>query len=124
MFEGGKGHLLRCDIHDNKSISVYISSGADPLVSECKIRNGESSGVLCELKGKGRLERCEIFANGPAKHAGVLVLSAGDPTVVGCTIRDQRGFGVQVMSDARGRANVDEDSCVFSNNAEGDVMRW
>ena len=71
-------------------------------------------------KGRGRLERCELWGNA---GGGVYVLAESDPTLAACIIRDHAaGRAAGVYVDAFSKATVGAD-CVFARNAKGDVVR-
>ena len=61
--------------------------------------------------GRGRLERCEIFAN--LGH-GVSVTVGGHPILTGCIIRDHtvgRGCGVAVYTESQVLLTIYIDLC-------------
>ena len=77
-------------------------------------------GVDVDFRGRGRLERCELWGNA---DGGVRVQALGDLYLAACTIRDHaagRATGVYVRTG--GAATVGAD-CVFARNAGGDVVR-
>lgn len=58
-----KGRLEGCELWGNKYPGVLVSSGADPVLAACTIRDGLTCGVAFSAGGKGLLEDCELWGN-------------------------------------------------------------
>ena len=92
-----------------------------PLLRCClRLHDGKNCGVIVYYRGRGRLERCELWGNA---NGGVWVLGGGDPSLHACTFRDHTGgraAGVYVGSGSNATVGAD---CVFARNAKGGVVR-
>ena len=89
----------RCVISGNVLAGVGIKTGGNPTVRDCKIRDGQASGVDVHEQGQGTIERCVISGNA---RAGVEISEGGNPTVRDCEIRRNGYEGVWVSEQGQG----------------------
>jgi len=79
---------------------VMLVSGAEPILRNCKIHDGDLHGVTIWDGATGSLEGCTITG---MKGAGVYVEdSDGHPLLRDCKVRDCQGSGVVFTNRARG----------------------
>jgi F-box protein 11 len=90
-----------CDITSDSLACVAVAgSAATPTIRNCRIHDGQDSGVFVLQQGKGTIESCDIFRN---KQAGIVITDAADPVVRNCQLRDSRdGVGVRVFRQGKG----------------------
>ena len=94
-----QGRIDGCRIHGNAFAGVSIKTEANPVVSDCDIRDGEGVGVHVRLNGRGTIERCRIFRN---SLSAVEISTGGDPVVRACSIFAGKRTGVYVNENGRG----------------------
>ena len=61
---------------------IAVKGGSEPTFRDCAIHEGMQCGAYFYEKGRGLLERCDIYGNG---YAGVEVRHEADPVVRGQT---------------------------------------
>ncbi len=103
-FSGGSALLENCDLTSLGGPSkgapvVGIFKGANPVLRNNVIHDGKSIGVFVALKGRGTLERNEIFGN---KNAQVSVTLEGDPVLRNNGIGPGSTFAVFVNKGGKG----------------------
>ena len=75
IIEGGLGRFENCQIYGNKQWSVWIETGADPVIKGCKIYDGNECGIFVTEKGRGTVVNCEIYGNA---HSNMIVEEEAD----------------------------------------------
>ena len=73
----GRLTLEGCDISSEGRGCIAIHDEADPVVRNCRIRDGKESGIFVYENGQGTIEGNEIFANA---LAGIEIKTGGNPT--------------------------------------------
>jgi len=109
VYNNGKGRFEECDISNNEMFGVAVTRGGDPLMSHCKMHDGQGGGILVYNNGKGRFEECDISNN---KFSGVEVKTGGDPLMSHCKMHDGQYSGIIVHDNGKGRF----EECDISNN--------
>jgi hypothetical protein len=114
-------NLIDCEIHDGKSIGVWIASHGHGSIAGCKfyrnegpsikvqqgsvevershIHKGKYIGISISGKGVARLKNCQIFG-----EAGVGVRVSGEgseATMRECTLKGQHGVGVVIEDNGK-----------------------
>jgi nitrous oxidase accessory protein NosD len=111
--EGGEEHAVwvprgkllieDCDISSDSFSNVSVSGeGTSVDLRRCRIHDGNQCGVMVSEGAGGRIEDCDISANGLAGWSGVFVGSGATPHFVNCRISDGAGFGVVAEDGAKG----------------------
>jgi F-box protein 11 len=61
--EKGKAVIEYCDISNNGSANISVSSGGNLLISYSKIRDSQQSGIHVYDGGQGTIEYCTFTGN-------------------------------------------------------------
>ena len=113
----GRLFLDGCDIMSEGSACVHVCSGADPVIRENRIHDGQKAGVYIHTDGRGTYEDNDVFGNA---KSGFEVKTGADPVVRGNRIHDGEQAGIYVYKDGRGTY---EDNDVFANANAGFVVQ-
>jgi parallel beta-helix repeat protein len=87
----GRLELETCSVSSQTATGIVVRNAADPRIRYCNIHDNKSAGILVSSDGVGTVEENTLFHNG---QAGIEVTTGGSPTVRGNIIRDNRGPGV------------------------------
>lgn len=106
----GQLTLENCDITSDSLACVAIhGSTANPIIRNCEIHDGKSSGVFVYDNAQGTIEDSHFYST---TLSGVTIQEGGNPTVQRCRIRDG---GILIDQDGKGTIN----SCEILNTTLG-----
>lgn len=138
--------ILECTIFENAEHGIEIqhveaSAKSEPLVQTCLIYDNKRCGISVTNKGRGTLEKCEIFRNASealaeveisgkdsqltlrqcemydSHHCGIVIHDEGEGRIVGCAIYCNTLAGVEVT--AQGKVTLKEESHIKYGQKNG-----
>ncbi|HEX8288125.1 MAG TPA: right-handed parallel beta-helix repeat-containing protein [Pyrinomonadaceae bacterium] len=110
FFDNARGRVENCDVHHNRNVGAAITQGANPLIVNSRIYEGDSGGVVVWSNGaSGTIEDCVIFGH---RLANVGISEYANPTFRRCKIYGSRDAGVFIQQNGYGKL---EDCDVYGN---------
>lgn len=118
VYAKGGGTIEDCDLYDNNSENISISSGGNPTIRRCSIYDGKACGVRVYSEGKGTIEDCDIYTN---SLSCVNIDRGSNPTVRRCKLHDsEKGGSLLVYKNGLGLV---EECDIYGNAFSGVGIR-
>ncbi len=120
--DGGSGTFEDCEIHKAGLDGIRLSRDSTPFFRNCKIHDNVEIGLNATENARGEFENCVFRANGKQSlhlqsgtlttfrrcsfleaDDGILVSTLADPLFDDCDIGGNKGNGVSIERDGKGR---------------------
>jgi len=101
----GSPIIENMDVSSQSLACIAIHDGADPLLRDNAVHDGNESGIYVYDDGRGTIEGNDIYGN---TYAGIAIRNGGDPLVRRNTIRDGQESGLHIYEEGFGTVEDNE----------------